>query len=319
MRTVVITGLTSDADRTLCAQELGARGLAIADGPSTRDDIVVTFDEDAVRVCGPAVEPGVKLSRAIALADLAAFVRVAADLSDIHRRLLEIASADASGILASLVAHDANNALAPMRLAADQLVELGPPHVSELAESIVGGCRQLESMMRHLAPKSGSLTLARVDVNTIVGLLGGMLQALAGPHVHVVTHLESPLPATLVDPFGLERALLNLVANARDAMPGGGQVVLSTSTVRISPDEVRGLPHGRWILVQLKDHGVGMAPEVLARAFEPFFTTKEAGRGTGLGLPSVRRTMRAARGEVLLQSQPGKGTVVQLWLPALPD
>jgi signal transduction histidine kinase len=62
-----------------------------------------------------------------------------------------------------------------------------------------------------------------------------------------------------------------------------------------------------------------MAHEVLARAFEPFFTTKEAGRGTGLGLPSVRRTMRAARGEVLLQSQPGKGTVVQLWLPALPD
>jgi signal transduction histidine kinase len=264
------------------------------------------------------LEQGVQLSRAIGLADLAAFVRVAADLSDIHGRLLEIASADASGILAIVVAHDANNALAPMRLAADQLVELGLPHVSELAASIVGGCRQLESMMRHLAPKSGSPTLARVDVNTIVGLLGGMLGALAGPDVHVVTHLESPLPATLVDPFGLERALLNLVANARDAMPGGGEVVLSTSTVRVPPGEARGLPEGTWVLVQLEDHGVGMAPEVVARAFEPFFTTKGAG-GSGLGLPSVRRTVRAARGEVLLQSQPGKGTVVQLWLPALPD
>ncbi len=109
--------------------------------------------------------------------------------------------------------------------------------------------------------------------------------------------------------------MLNLVANARDAMPGGGGVLVSTSGASSPPDGATDVPGRRWVLLEVQDGGVGMDAATLACAFDPFFTTKPDGRGTGLGLTSVWRANRAASGEVRIRSQPGNGTVVQAWLP----
>jgi signal transduction histidine kinase len=101
-------------------------------------------------------------------------------------------------------------------------------------------------------------------------------------------------------------------------MPDGGNILLSTSSVRVGPGDARGVPEGRWVLLEVADHGVGMDSATLTRAFEAFFTTKPVGRGTGLGLTSVERAVHAASGEVRIRSQVGEGTVVQVWLPSSP-
>jgi signal transduction histidine kinase len=221
--------------------------------------------------------------------------------------------------LASVVAHDANNVLAPMVLAVEQLRALDLPHVTEHIDLIAEGCRRLSSMLRLLLPATGTAGPQRIDVNTVVRDLAGMLQTLAGPGTSLCLRLHEPLESVIADRLELERAMLNLVANARDAMPRGGEIVLSTASVHLPPGHATGLCEGDWVLIELQDHGEGMDAATSARAFEPFFTTKPSGLGTGLGPTSVKRAMSAASGVVRLRSEVGKGTSVALWLPAAPQ
>jgi CheY-like chemotaxis protein len=132
---------------------------------------------------------------------------------------------------------------------------------------------------------------------------------------------ESPLLA-LADPGQVENALLNLAINARDAMPNGGSLVITVSRVRLTAESdgaVGELPVGEYIAVALTDTGMGMTPEVRARAFEPFFTTKETGKGSGLGLSMVYGFARQSGGDVVIDSTPGQGTTVTLYLPCARD
>jgi signal transduction histidine kinase len=220
--------------------------------------------------------------------------------------------------LASVVAHDANNVLVPMVFAVEQLRAMDVPGVAEHAERIAEGCQRLSSMLRLLLPAAGAGGACPIDVNAVVRALAGTLQTLAGARIHLRTRLQEPLATVLMNRLELERSLLNLVANARDAMPGGGEVVLGTANVRVPPGDSSGLKEGDWVLVVLHDQGVGMDAATCARAFEPFFTTKPSGLGMGLGLASVRRALEAVSGVVRLVSEVGKGTSVEIWLPSAP-
>ena len=216
--------------------------------------------------------------------------------------------------LAGAVAHDANNVLALMVLAVEQLRAMALPRVTEQVDLIAGGCQRLSSMLRLLLPAKGRARPQLIDVNAVVRELAGMLQTLAGPTTRLCLRLHEPLANVVADRLELERAMINLVANARDAMPRGGEIVLSTASVRLPPGHATGLREGDWVVIELQDHGEGMNAETSARAFEPLFTTKPA--GTGLGLSSVKRAVSAASGEVRIASEVGKGTLVEVWLPA---
>jgi signal transduction histidine kinase len=140
-----------------------------------------------------------------------------------------------------------------------------------------------------------------------------------GPSIEVTFALAGDLWLTEIDQARLETSLLNLVINARDAMPDGGRLTIATSKVAIVPDDVRqaeGLPAGDYLLIAVGDSGSGMSEAVRARAFDPFFTTKGIGKGTGLGLSMVYGFVKQSGGHIELISELGRGTTVKIYLPA---
>jgi len=168
------------------------------------------------------------------------------------------------------------------------------------------------SRKQHLAPRS-------VDVRALVDSLSEMLQRTLGGTVDVTQVLAGDLWPTLVDPTQLELVLLNLAINARDALPLGGTVRISARNVKASEvPNALGLAPGDYVCVAVADSGIGMSEAVLARACEPFFTTKELGKGSGLGLSQVYGVARQSGGAIAIDSAPGEGTTVEVYLPRSP-
>ena len=214
---------------------------------------------------------------------------------------------EALGKLAGGIAHDFNNLL---------VVILG--HAEELAgelqgqAALVARVRDIERAGREAARVTSqllafgrrqNLRFERVDLTGLVADVGGMLRRMAGPGIDFVLEpCGEPLVAR-VDPSQIIQVLLNLVSNARDAVEPGGRI-----TVRCQRE-------GSWAVIEVRDDGVGMAPEVLERVREPFFTTKPVGQGTGLGLSSAHGIVAQSGGELQLLSEPGRGTVVRVLLP----
>jgi CheY-like chemotaxis protein len=144
------------------------------------------------------------------------------------------------------------------------------------------------------------------------------LQQTIGEHVELATSLDDDLEYVLADPGQVEQILVNLVLNARDAMPGGGKLVIETSNVDVDEAYACSRPQlsaGRYVALKVSDNGAGMPPEVADRAFEPFFTTKPKGKGSGLGLATVYGIVTQARGSVRIYSEPGLGTTIVVLLP----
>ena len=252
---------------------------------------------------------------------------------DAEARLSQMQKMETLGQLTGGIAHDFNNLLqaigsglymieqqagkmgapnglvAPVRLA-QQAVERG----STLTQHLLAFSRR-----QHLEPRP-------VDVNGLVEGMGGLLERTLGGTIYVRTVLQDGLWPAMVDPTQLEMALLNLAINARDAMPDGGTVTISTATVARNraargvgdtgvPPPPADLPPGDYVGVSVRDTGTGMPEEVAARAFEPFFTTKAVGHGTGLGLSMVHGLAAQSGGGIRLDSRPGRGTAVTLYLP----
>lgn len=159
-----------------------------------------------------------------------------------------------------------------------------------------------------------------LEVLGLAQLVAGMrelLQRSIGPQVTISTQAAPDLPTVRADAHQLETLLLNLVLNARDAMPGGGDITISTRRPHNQelPAGSSG-PGPEWVVLEVADAGVGMDAQTLGRAIEPFFTTKAVGKGTGLGLSMVHGITEQLGGKLKLLSEPGKGTRAQLWLPA---
>src|SRR5215472_15208053 len=155
-----------------------------------------------------------------------------------------------------------------------------------------------------------------VDLNAAIDGMRGLLQSALGPRMTIEPRLATDLWTAMIDPTQFELVILNLVINARDAMPDGGVITVETVNARRGPPLHSEEPaEGDYVVVQVHDTGIGMAPEVQARAFEPFFTTKPPGEGSGLGLSQVFGTARQSGGGVQIASSPGSGTSVSVYLP----
>lgn len=225
------------------------------------------------------------------------------------------------GRLVSSVAHDFNNLLTIMT-AASTLLEpyvpagTGQQLLGELTDAAERGAALTQQLMSRVRYRPSSI--AALDVSGLLAHLEPSAARLAGRDVTLCLDLAGPCAPVRADAPALEQAILNLVVNARDAMPEGGTLTIAARQEAADASAGRPGPHP-WLRLSVHDTGIGMTPEVQARAFEPFFTTKPEGRGTGLGLPSVRDVVDSLGGRVDLETAPGRGTAVHLWLPCLHD
>jgi len=224
------------------------------------------------------------------------------------------------GQLAGGVAHDFNNLLVVIQSYAGFVdAEVDRPEVRDDIEQIRTAAQRAAELTRQLLAFSRRemVTPKVVDVCKTVTGMGTMLRRILGAQVQVTTRLQPDVPGVWIDPSKIEQALMNLVVNARDAMPEGGQL-----TVAVDVEDLEGpraarakLPAGRYAVLSVGDTGQGMDPEVAARIFEPFFTTKPRGRGTGLGLASVYGIVTQAGGSIEVRTEPGAGTTFIVRLP----
>jgi two-component sensor histidine kinase len=216
------------------------------------------------------------------------------------------------GRMAGGVIHDINNMLAAISAYSDLLlrkkpegdIEKGIREIRNVALRAASLTRQILNFSR---PKNPCSTL--VDVNAVITNLLAMLRHVVQKDIEFVTTLAPGLGRVSAGSDQIEQILLNLILNARDAMPDGGTLFIETSTVRIQRLGQR-LPH---VVLIVGDTGCGMDPDVLRRVFEPYFTTKED--GTGLGLATVHYLVEKIGGEIDVQSEPGQGTVFKIYLP----
>ncbi len=225
---------------------------------------------------------------------------------------------DALGQLSGGIAHDFNNLLTVIQVNASLLaVGQQDPVLEEHARDILQASERATKLTRQLLLMGRKQVMQQVsvDLNAIVANMTRMLMRVLGEH-ELVTRCQPELPAVRGDIGMLEQVLLNLVVNARDAMPGGGQITVITGvTASATPPD--GLPLGRYVWIRIDDTGAGIAPELVPRIFEPFFTTKEMGKGTGLGLATVYGITRQHQGWVDVASVPGSGSSFCCYLPAV--
>ncbi|RAK58305.1 hybrid sensor histidine kinase/response regulator [Phenylobacterium deserti] len=153
-----------------------------------------------------------------------------------------------------------------------------------------------------------------IDLSVLVNGIEEMIETTLGGKIDLHFSLRRRLPKAVADPTHLEMALLNVLINARDAMPDGGLVTISTGSLATDP-AARGLPPGEYVVLCVEDDGQGMPPHVLERAAEPFFTTKSAGKGTGLGLAMVSGFVQQSKGKLEIESELGRGTIVRMIFP----
>ena len=226
---------------------------------------------------------------------------------------------DAIGQLTGGIAHDFNNLLtailgslelANRRLPADAKVT---PLIANAMQAAQRGAALTQRMLAFA--RRQDLDLKPVDVPALVRGMTDLLQSSLGPAVPIETHFPLKLSLAHADANQLEMALLNLAVNARDAMPGGGSIVIAAREEVVASGSAGKLKAGRYVCLSVRDTGEGMDKTTLARAMEPFFTTKGVGRGTGLGLSMVHGMTEQSGGRFILKSRKGAGTTAEIWLP----
>jgi CheY-like chemotaxis protein len=155
------------------------------------------------------------------------------------------------------------------------------------------------------------------SINKLINSFEPMLIKAGHPDLNFKFDLNADISPVRIDPTGFEAALLHLVVNAADALPGHGTIRLKTEEVKLAAHEVQSLAEGSYVKVSIEDNGTGISPEILPHILEPFFTTKELGKGTGLGLSQVYGFIKQSEGDIVISSQMGKGTTIALYLPAI--
>ncbi len=253
-----------------------------------------------------------------------AIVRDITEQKRTEEQLRHAQKMDAVGQLTGGIAHDFNNLLqvilANLQIAREKV------RGDKMLTGWLDGASQAgwrgAKLTQQLLSFSRKQTLypEAVDPKHLISGMVGMLNRTLGEDIEVVTAIDDDVPQILIDPGGLESAILNLAVNARAAMQGGGTLTIEcrfrdlVTELAIENDT---LPAGRYVEVAVADTGCGMSPETRERAFEPFFTTKDVGEGSGLGLSMVYGFARQSGGEVTIESEQGKGTTVRIFLPAI--
>ena len=235
-------------------------------------------------------------------------------------QLRQVQKLDAVGQLTGGIAHDFNNMLAVVVGGIDlALRRLNGPRrevMMHLNNAMEGATRAAALTRRLLSfARSEPLLPERVDPAELIEGMSDLLDRTLGERIRIDVELAADGWPIYVDPHQLENAIVNLAVNARDAMDGDGQVLIATQNVKVGANQVGDVRAGDYVRISVSDTGCGMSPDVLERAFEPFFTTKPVGKGTGLGLSQIFGFAHQSSGEVGIESEPGKGTTVSIYLP----
>ncbi|TCT01720.1 PAS domain S-box protein [Aquabacter spiritensis] len=245
-------------------------------------------------------------------------------LRDAEEGLRQSQKMEAIGQLTGGIAHDFNNLLTGIIGALDLVnrrIKAGQTHdVQPFMDAASASANRAAALTHRLLAfaRRQPLDPKAVNANELIRGMEDLFTRSLGEQIRLRTDLAPDLWPTLSDANQLENALLNLAINARDAMPDGGALTISTTNTVVARAERHGqdvLEPGHYTLIEVQDTGAGMEPEVLAKVFEPFFTTKPIGQGTGLGLSMIYGFAKQSRGHVRIESQPGAGTQVRLYLP----
>jgi signal transduction histidine kinase/ActR/RegA family two-component response regulator len=243
--------------------------------------------------------------------------------------LVQTQKMESIGLLAGGVAHDFNNlmtiVIGNLDSAERRLARFPPEGGAAITQPIAAalqGARRAASLTQRLLAFSRQqvLTPQQVDLNRLVGSISDLLTRTVGETIAIETIHGSGLWPTFVDPSQLENAIVNLVVNARDAMPKGGQITIETANAFLDEAYCRqfgDVTPGQYVLLSVTDSGTGILPENLSRVFEPFFTTKSASARTGLGLAMIHGFVKQSRGHVRIYSEVGHGTTVKIYLPRM--
>ncbi|MHB2208844.1 response regulator [Methylobacterium sp. CM6257] len=252
-----------------------------------------------------------------AVSHLAVIERDVTEQRTLEARLRQSDKMQALGTLAGGIAHDFNNLLTAilgsLELAGPKVAD--QPRVQRLIENARGAAERGASLTKRLLSfsRAHDLQARAIDVNALITGMSDLFGRSLGGLVTVRTELADGLPAVQVDPDQLELAVLNLCINARDAMPEGGTITVATRRLTITGDPE--IADGTYLGISVTDEGTGIPEEILRRVCEPFFTTKAVGQGTGLGLAMVFGLAQQSKGRLVIDSEVGRGTRVELALP----
>jgi len=255
--------------------------------------------------------------------DVTAERAAAEQLKATEEALRQSQKMEAVGQLTGGIAHDFNNLLTgivgSLDLLQTRLKQGRTDNVTRYIDAAMTSANRAAALTHRLLAfaRRQPLVPKSVDANQLVVSLEDLLRRTIGEAIDLVIIASDDLWTTLCDPNQLESALLNLAINARDAMPGGGKLTISTTNVRLDGviADTPALSPGDYICIDVTDTGTGMSAEVAARAFDPFFTTKPLGHGTGLGLSMIYGFARQSNGRAAIDSKLGRGTSVKLYLP----
>jgi PAS domain S-box-containing protein len=256
------------------------------------------------------------------------FISNGRDLTDrlrLEAQLLQAQKMDAIGRLAGGVAHDFNNLLTIITSYAELALDAVPeesPLEAKVHEILLAARRAAELTRQLLAfSRKQPQALRVVELNPVVGNVAKMLPRLIGEDIEFSFVPGEGLGQVRVDPMQIEQILMNLAANARDAMPEGGRLRIETSDILLDGDYIHGkpavIPMGQYALITVTDDGCGIPREDLPHIFEPFYTTKPSGKGTGLGLATVYGIVKQNRGFIWVYSESGSGTIFKIYLPCV--
>jgi len=260
------------------------------------------------------------------LTDITERKRTEEEMNTLQEQFRQSQKMEAIGRLAGSIAHDFNNLLTIIKgysqLSLQELKEENPlkgnlEEINRASEKASDLTRQLLSFSR-----SQMMEMRVVDLNTLLKNLDKMLRRVVGEDVELITFLAEDLGRVKADPGQIEQVIMNLVVNAKDAMPSGGKLAIETANVEL--DEIYthshiGVKSGRYVMLLVSDTGMGMAPEIKKKVFEPFFTTKEKDKGTGLGLSTVYGIVKQSGGDTWVYSEPGYGTTFKIYLPRVDE
>ena len=295
-----------------------------------RGENIARFETVHVRKGGQRIDVSMTMSPVKDAHDeiigTAAITRDVSDRRLLEKKLRQAQKMEAVGQLAGGIAHDFNNLLSVINGHCELLEQELPPQaattrnceqIKKAGERAAGLTRQLLAFSRQQV-----LEPTVLDLNGVVTELGKMLKRVIGEDIEFTTHLDSKLERVKADRGQIEQVILNLVVNARDAMPHGGRLTIETASVTV--DETFARDHrpqepGRYVRLAIHDTGIGMDADTQARIFEPFFTTKEVGKGTGLGLSTVYGVIRQSGGHIWVTSQLGRGSTFEIYLPTVQE
>ena len=265
-------------------------------------------------------ESGTLIGFAKVTRDITERKEAAAALERANAALFQSQKMEAIGQLTGGVAHDFNNLLAVISnglqvLNAQSRTHLDTRMLDTMQRAVDRGASLTQQLLSFA--RQQPLKAELHDVNALIRAFEPVLHRAGQDSIRLEVDLTLGRTTVSLDGARFEAALLNLVVNARDAMPEGGTIVIRTERRELTAGEVGGLAAGSYIRTAVSDTGTGMPPEVVARAFEPFFTTKELGKGTGLGLSQVYGFITQSGGEVVIRSVAGEGTTIDIYLPAV--